>query len=101
MRVTANTFPNSLPSAAQLAEPAPEQAAKPGRHQPARAIAEDDPVAMRRARLQAKANPPGNTSATSRLQELAAARFSSIKALKSASDRPQISTLRTANRKTN
>ena len=89
MRVTANTFPNSLiqqlNSLNQRQNKLQNQAATGQRVQ----LPEDDPVAMRRVLdLQAEGKTVGQYQRNiSRLQELAAASFSSIKALKSVSDR--------------
>jgi flagellar hook-associated protein 3 FlgL len=89
MRVTANTFPNSLlqqlNSLNQRQNKLQNQAATGQRVQ----LPEDDPVAMRRVLdLQAEGKSTGQYQRNiSRLQELAAASFSSIKALKSVSDR--------------
>jgi flagellar hook-associated protein 3 FlgL len=89
MRVTANTFPNSLlqqlNSLNQRQNKLQNQAATGQRVQ----LPEDDPVAMRRVLdLQAEGKSVGQYQRNiSRLQELAAASFSSIKALKSVSDR--------------
>jgi len=89
MRVTANTFPNSLlqqlNSLNQRQNKLQNQAATGQRVQ----LPEDDPGAMRRVLdLQAEGKSTGQYQRNiSRLQELAAASFSSIKALKSVSDR--------------
>ena len=89
MRVTANTFPNSLlqqlNSLNQRQNKLQNQAATGQRVQ----LPEDDPVAMRRVLdLQAEGKSTGQYQRNiSRLQELAVASFNSIKALKGVSDR--------------
>jgi flagellar hook-associated protein 3 FlgL len=89
MRVTANTFPNSLllqlTSLSQRQNKLQNQAATGQRVQ----LPEDDPVAMRRVLdLQAEGKTVGQYQRNiSRLQELATASFSSMRALKSVSDR--------------
>lgn len=89
MRVTANTFPNSLlqqlNSLNQRQNKLQNQAATGQRVQ----LPEDDPVAMHRVlELQAEGKAVGQYQRNiARLQEVAADSFSSIKALKTVSDR--------------
>jgi flagellar hook-associated protein 3 FlgL len=89
MRVTANTFPNSLllqlTSLSQRQNKLQNQAATGQRVQ----LPEDDPVAMRRVLdLQAEGKAVGQYQRNiARLQELATSSFSSIKALESVSNR--------------
>jgi flagellar hook-associated protein 3 FlgL len=89
MRVTANTFPNSLltqlTSLSQRQNKLQNQAATGQRVQ----LPEDDPVAMRRILdMQAEGKSVSQYQRNiARHQELAAASFNSIKALKNVSDR--------------
>lgn len=89
MRVTANTFPNSLlnqlTSLSQRQNKLQNQAATGQLVQ----LPEDDPVAMRRVLdMQAEAKSVGQYQRNiDRHQELATASFNSIKALKNVSDR--------------
>jgi flagellar hook-associated protein 3 FlgL len=89
MRVTANTFPNSLiqqlNSLNQRQNKLQNQAATGQRVQ----LPEDDPVAMHRVLdLQAEGKSVGQYQRNiARLQELATASFSAIKGLKTVSDR--------------